>query len=67
MPARSVRTWKLIARSALTTLKRNALATSQPTSSTTRAIARRGMKAPICCKKPRSGLEHDVDVLHGFS
>ena len=55
MPARSVSTWKLSARSALTTPSRNALAISQPTSSMPSAIASRGRKAPICSRKPRSG------------
>ncbi len=55
MPARSVSTWKFSARSTLTTNSRNALAISQPTSRMPIAIARRGRKAPICCRKPRSG------------
>jgi hypothetical protein len=45
-PARSVSTLKLIARSAFVTAKRAALATSQPTNTTTSPISRRGMKAP---------------------
>ena len=41
MPARSVSTLKLIARSALTTAKRAAFARSQPTITMTSAIASR--------------------------
>ena len=45
-PARSVSTLKLMARKALVTAKRAALAMSQPTNTTTSATSRRGMNAP---------------------
>src|SRR5690606_14537665 len=55
MPARSVTTWKLTARSALTTAKRTALAISQPATSTAAASSSLGMNAPSCARNARTG------------
>src|SRR5512146_526845 len=55
MPAFSVTTLKLMARSALTMAKRTAFATSHPTTRMNTARTSRGRKAPIWCSDSRIG------------
>src|SRR6185369_2574396 len=53
MRARSVMTWKLIERRALTTVKRAALASSQPAMAIATASSTRGRKAPAWASSVR--------------
>src|SRR5882672_1779990 len=55
MPARSVSTWKLIARRPFTTANVTILATSQPAISTSIASASLGRNTPICVRTTRTG------------
>ena len=62
MPDRSVRTLKLIARSAFTTAKRTAFASSQPPTSTSTASASRGRKTRHLEAARAQRLEKHVDA-----
>ena len=64
MPAFSVTTLKLIARSILTIANRAAFASSQPTTRIAIASSTRGRNSPTCAQRRPQRLEQHFHVFH---